>query len=60
MEYACETLRVERLIQARSGIADTFMEDFRWLMEELRVALFAQELRTPSPVSLKRLQKRGT
>ena len=47
----------ERLIQARSGIADTFMEDFRWLMEELRVALFAQELRTPSPVSLKRLQK---
>ncbi|WP_026262881.1 ATP-dependent RNA helicase HrpA [Chitiniphilus shinanonensis] len=30
---------------------------FRWMMEELRVSLFAQELRTPYPVSLKRLNK---
>ncbi len=36
---------------------DPFMEAFRWLLEELRVALFAQELRTPAPVSVKRLQK---
>ncbi|MDP2811218.1 MAG: DUF3418 domain-containing protein, partial [Rhodocyclaceae bacterium] len=36
---------------------DPFLEEFRWLLEELRVALFAQELRTPSPVSAKRLQK---
>ncbi len=36
---------------------DPFMEEFRWLLEELRVALFAQELRTPTPVSVKRLQK---
>ncbi len=41
----------------KSGIVDPFMEDFRWLLEELRIALFAQELRTPSPVSIKRLQK---
>jgi ATP-dependent helicase HrpA len=33
------------------------MEDFRWLLEELRVSFFAQELRTPQPVSLKRLDK---
>ena len=33
------------------------LEQFRWLMEELRVQLFAQELRTPVPVSVKRLQK---
>jgi ATP-dependent helicase HrpA len=26
-------------------------------VEELRVSLFAQELRTPAPVSIKRLQK---
>ena len=38
-------------------LADPFIEEFRWLLEELRVALFAQELRTPSPVSVKRLQK---
>ncbi|MFZ2629633.1 MAG: DUF3418 domain-containing protein, partial [Rugosibacter sp.] len=36
---------------------DPFIEEFRWLLEELRVALFAQELRTPTPVSVKRLQK---
>jgi ATP-dependent helicase HrpA len=31
--------------------------DFRWQIEELRVSLFAQELKTPYPVSFKRLQK---
>ena len=41
----------------KSGVADPFLEEFRWLLEELRVALFAQELKTPSPVSVKRLQK---
>lgn len=30
---------------------------FGWQIEELRVLLFAQELRTPSPVSVKRLLK---
>ena len=33
------------------------LEEFRWHLEELRVSLFAQELRTPQPVSAKRLQK---
>jgi ATP-dependent helicase HrpA len=33
------------------------MEQFRWLLEELRVQLFAQELKTPVPVSSKRLSK---
>ncbi len=47
----------ERSMQARSGVADPQLEEFRWLLEELRVALFAQELRTPMPVSVKRLQK---
>ncbi|RJG06559.1 ATP-dependent RNA helicase HrpA [Noviherbaspirillum cavernae] len=36
---------------------DPKMTEFRWLLEELRVSLFAQELRTPMPVSTKRLQK---
>ncbi len=30
---------------------------YRWLVEELRVSLFAQELRTPMPVSVKRVAK---
>ncbi|SHM46588.1 ATP-dependent helicase HrpA [Duganella sacchari] len=36
---------------------DPKMVEFRWMLEELRVSLFAQELRTPMPVSTKRLQK---
>ncbi|WP_395702572.1 ATP-dependent RNA helicase HrpA, partial [Aquabacterium sp.] len=39
------------------GTADARVEEYRWLLEELRVSLFAQELRTPQPVSVKRLDK---
>ena len=42
---------------ALKGASDPALDEFRWLLEELRVALFAQELRTPMPVSVKRLQK---
>jgi ATP-dependent helicase HrpA len=33
------------------------LDDFRWQIEELRISLFAQELKTPYPVSVKRLKK---
>jgi ATP-dependent helicase HrpA len=33
------------------------LQDFAWQLQELRVSLFAQELRTPYPVSIKRLEK---
>ncbi|MDY6991387.1 MAG: ATP-dependent RNA helicase HrpA, partial [Pseudomonadota bacterium] len=33
------------------------LTEFRWMLEELRVSLFAQELKTPYPVSLQRLEK---
>jgi len=46
-----------RAVAAVRGVADARLEEFRWLLEELRVSLFAQELRTPMPVSVKRLQK---
>jgi len=36
------------------------LEAFRWLLEELKVSLFAQELRTPFPVSYKRLERAWT
>jgi ATP-dependent helicase HrpA len=42
---------------ARKGVADPRLTEFRWMLEELRVSLFAQELRTPVPVSAKRLAK---
>jgi len=34
------------------------LEEFRWLIEELRISLFAQELKTSQPVSVKRLEKK--
>ncbi|MGH6624270.1 MAG: ATP-dependent RNA helicase HrpA [Burkholderiaceae bacterium] len=46
-----------REVASRKGATDPRLEEFRWLLEELRVSLFAQELRTPMPVSSKRLQK---
>ncbi|MCW5611503.1 MAG: ATP-dependent RNA helicase HrpA [Rubrivivax sp.] len=39
------------------GAGHARMDEFRWLLEELRVSLFAQELRTPQPVSVKRLER---
>lgn len=42
---------------ARNGVQDERLEQFRWQLEELRVSLFAQELKTPLPVSVKRLEK---
>ena len=47
----------ERLARRRAGVEDPALEEFRWLLEELRVGLYAQELRTPMPVSVQRLQK---
>ncbi len=46
-----------RLVAERKGQLDERMLEFRWLLEELRVCFFAQELRTPQPVSVKRLDK---
>ena len=49
--------RYWRRVAERKGVQDARMLEFRWLLEELRVSFFAQELRTPQPVSIKRLEK---
>ncbi len=49
--------RYWRLVAERKGQVDARMQELRWLLEELRVSFFAQELRTPQPVSTKRLDK---
>jgi len=46
---------LQKLRQAHQS--DTRVEEFAWLMQELRVSLFAQELKTPVIVSVKRLEK---
>jgi ATP-dependent helicase HrpA len=49
--------RREALSRARHGGESAQFIQFGWLLEELRVSLFAQELKTPVPVSVKRLSK---
>ena len=46
---------VEQLPPARR--ADSDVQAVRWMIEELRVSLFAQQLGTPYPVSAKRIRK---
>ncbi len=43
--------------QTQAGTVDARLHELRWHMEELRVSLFAQELKTPYPISYKRLEK---
>ncbi|HSW03293.1 MAG TPA: ATP-dependent RNA helicase HrpA [Aquabacterium sp.] len=49
--------RYLRRMAELKGSSDARLDEYRWLLEELRVSLFAQELRTPQPVSAKRLEK---
>ena len=57
LELKPQEQRYWRLVAERKGATDARMQEFRWLLEELRVSFFAQELRTPQPVSIKRLDK---
>ncbi|HET6248202.1 MAG TPA: DUF3418 domain-containing protein [Tepidisphaeraceae bacterium] len=41
----------------RLGRYDAHLVQFHWMLEELRISLFAQELKTTVPVSLQRLEK---
>ena len=56
-EVRAQDQRFARLLAERKGQQDARLQELRWLLEELRVSLFAQELRTPQPVSVKRLDK---
>jgi len=49
-------VRLEK--QQQQGIIDAELSTYRWMIEELRVSLFSQELKTKMPVSAKRLKKR--
>ncbi len=46
-----------RRVAELKGAPHARLDEYRWLLEELRVSLFAQELRTPQPVSAKRLDR---
>ena len=47
-----------RLVADRArGVRSPKLEELRWMLEELRVSLWAQQLKTPYPVSFKRLER---
>ena len=46
--------KTDSLVKQGQPVSDG-LAAFRWMIEELRVSLFAQELKTPYPVSVKRL-----
>ena len=48
--------KTDGLVKQGQPVSDD-LAAFRWMIEELRVSLFAQELKTPYPVSVKRLMK---
>ncbi len=50
----------QRACDDRGETAPEGLRAFRWMIEELNVSLFAQELKTPFPVSAKRLDKAWT
>jgi ATP-dependent helicase HrpA len=43
--------------QLKAGLPNPERDSFRWQLEELRVSLFAQQLKTAYPVSVQRLEK---
>jgi ATP-dependent helicase HrpA len=47
----------QRARTALAGAPDPALDEYGWMLQELRVALYAQRLRTPYPVSVKRLMK---
>ena len=51
--------KVSTFVDSDCEIPRTYI-DFQWAMQELRVSLFAQELKTPYPISIKRLEKKWT
>jgi ATP-dependent helicase HrpA len=57
LEQAWQRERIARAKLGGTVRTGAELEQFGWLLEELRVSLFAQELKTPVPVSSKRLAK---
>jgi len=51
-----EAWKERREKHREAGVRDPQLDLYRWLLEEMRVSLFAQELKTSLPVSLKRLE----
>jgi ATP-dependent helicase HrpA len=54
-EIAPLETRYRERVKAERGVKPPAEDEFRWLLEEFRVSLFAQQLKTRVPVSARRL-----
>jgi len=57
LEALWQQYQQRRQYCVRHELVDEALDEYRWLLEELRISLFAQTLGTRVPVSEKRLQK---
>jgi len=55
-EIAPLEARYRERVKAERGLRPSGDDEFRWLLEEFRVSLFAQQLKTRVPVSARRLE----
>jgi ATP-dependent helicase HrpA len=55
-EIAPLEARYRERVKAERGLRPPGDDEFRWQLEEFRVSLFAQQLKTRNPVSARRLQ----
>ncbi len=52
-----EAWHLQKQAHDRRGVIDPALELYRWMIEEYRISLFAQHLRTAMPISEKRLEQ---
>jgi len=52
-----QTYQIRLVADRARGVRGPKLEEMRWMLEELRVSLWAQQLKTPYPVSFKRVEK---
>jgi len=51
------TYQTKLVADRARGVRSPKLEEMRWMLEELRVSLWAQQLKTPYPASFKRVEK---
>ncbi len=59
-EIAPLETRYRERVKAERGLRPPGEDEFRWMLEEFRVSLFAQQLKTRAPVSARRLNDAWT
>ncbi|MFN3580580.1 MAG: DUF3418 domain-containing protein, partial [Pseudomonas sp.] len=57
IQHLQEQYQARELKHRQEGRVDEQLQQWRWMLEEYRVSLFAQQLGTRMPVSIKRLNK---